>query len=239
MTRDLQIQISFIIPIYNEANNISGTLKKLNDVLIESNINYEIIVVNDGSTDNSLSVLERQRAKYKIKIITYSNNMGLGFAVKSCFNEIKGEYFCIIPGDGDMNSDAINKLIQNSAQADMILVYFQDDFLRGRVRRIISKLYTLLVTTITETYVQYINAPGLYKTSSIINTSFKFTNFIFISELNIKAYAVANSIKEIPVFYRSNIEAGRSLKAGSLIDIFKLLYTNFQINRSKSPMRVD
>ena len=50
-------KLSVIIPMYNEQENVVNTLKKVSDVLYSMNIDYELIIVNDGSTDNTLDLL--------------------------------------------------------------------------------------------------------------------------------------------------------------------------------------
>ena len=65
-----KIELSVIIPTFNEENNASRMLKNLTRKLDEINLKYEIILVNDGSTDNTFSVLKQLKDSYSnIKII--------------------------------------------------------------------------------------------------------------------------------------------------------------------------
>ena len=66
------IQVSIIIPVYNEDKSILEVLKRIH-ATVDSQNNFEIIVINDGSTDNTLKVLEENNTLYN-QLITYGNN---------------------------------------------------------------------------------------------------------------------------------------------------------------------
>jgi len=98
-------KLSIIIPMYNEQENVVNTLKKVSDVLYSMNIDYELIIVNDGSTDNTLDLLKKEAEKYKrLRIITYEKNRNLGGALKIGFEKAKGDH--IITIDSDLSYDA-------------------------------------------------------------------------------------------------------------------------------------
>lgn len=74
--------ISVIIPAYNEGKRIYNSLKRIRDYLSRKNYSFEIIVVNDGSNDNTVQVATKIKDR-RIRIITYSKNQGKGHAVKT------------------------------------------------------------------------------------------------------------------------------------------------------------
>lgn len=91
--------------MYNEEENVVNTLKKVNDVLDSLNIDSEVIVVNDGSTDRTLEILRLESQKYKrFKIATYEKNKNVGYALKFGFERASGDY--IITIDSDLSYDA-------------------------------------------------------------------------------------------------------------------------------------
>ena len=87
---DKSIQVSIIIPVYNEDKSILEVLKRIHATVDSQNI-FEIIVINDGSTDNTLRVLEENNTLYN-HLITYETNFGKGNAVKKGLEVSKGEY---------------------------------------------------------------------------------------------------------------------------------------------------
>jgi glycosyltransferase involved in cell wall biosynthesis len=96
--------ISVVIPVYNEEENIKELHEKLISVLPAITENYEIIFVDDGSTDNSFGVLkEINRDNKKVKVIKLRRNFGQSAATAAGLDYAKGEL--IITIDGDMQND--------------------------------------------------------------------------------------------------------------------------------------
>ncbi len=120
--------ISFIIPVYNKGNIIFKSLTSLIHHLSKARIeDYEIIVVNDGSTDNSLGEAVRFKRfnghTEKIKIYHYNANIGKGFALRFGFYKSAGNPVIFLDGDTDIKTTQIIKglrvFFQN--QADMVI----------------------------------------------------------------------------------------------------------------------
>ena len=95
------MKISIIVPVYNEDSTVIQLLKRLNDTKVES-IEYEIIVINDGSTDSSKELLEKNKNLFT-KLIHNSRNSGKGFSVREGLKVSTGNY--IIFQDADLEYD--------------------------------------------------------------------------------------------------------------------------------------
>jgi glycosyltransferase involved in cell wall biosynthesis len=95
---------SIIIPIYNEADNLDELLKRLKDALKTAEATYEIIAVNDGSSDNTWQVLEAHAKSDKnLKIISFRRNYGQTAAIMAGISLSSGDV--IIPIDADLEND--------------------------------------------------------------------------------------------------------------------------------------
>ena len=98
------MDLSIVIPMFNEAENVEATLRKVKEVLSSFDGAYEIIAVNDGSLDNTLEILNSLTEKdAKLKIVSYSNNIGRGMALKKGFGQSTGEI--IVSIDADLSYD--------------------------------------------------------------------------------------------------------------------------------------
>ncbi len=96
------IEISIIIPFYNESDNVVFLLSAINEYFNENSINYcEVLFVDDGSTDNSVEVFKANigSAVFPSKIIKLSKNYGAHSAVKAGIKEAKGKYTMFLPAD--------------------------------------------------------------------------------------------------------------------------------------------
>lgn len=97
--------ISIVIPIYNEEQSIKNVINRIPD-----HLHYEIILVDDGSTDNSIKKVKEINNR-KIKIIQHNKNRGYGAAILSGFEHSIGKVIVTIDSDGQHNPEEIPALI--------------------------------------------------------------------------------------------------------------------------------
>jgi len=115
------MKLSIIIPVYNEERTVIQLLKQVVSVSFP-NIEKEIIVVDDGSTDNSKSKI--QNAKFKeIKFLYHEKNKGKGAAVKTGLAKATGEYVVIQDADLEYDPQQIEKLLQPIFKGKAEVVY--------------------------------------------------------------------------------------------------------------------
>lgn len=104
MKDNLEKGISIIIPIFNEEKSILELYKNLKETLDAINKEYELIFIDDGSTDSSFALLEKlHKSDTKIKVIQFRNNFGKSAAIIAGFKEAKG--LIIFTMDGDLQDD--------------------------------------------------------------------------------------------------------------------------------------
>ena len=102
------MKLSVVIPAYNEESCIERTILRLLLVLRKENINFQILVVNDNSTDSSEIVIQNVSNAYPE--VTYLNNSypnGYGFAVRSGLEHFAGDAVAIVMGDGSDDPDDV------------------------------------------------------------------------------------------------------------------------------------
>jgi glycosyltransferase involved in cell wall biosynthesis len=98
------MDLSIVIPMFNEAENVEATLSQVEEALVSFQGTYEIIVVNDGSLDNTLENLEKVAAQNgKVRVVSHSKNIGRGMALRTGFKESKGEI--VVSIDADLSYD--------------------------------------------------------------------------------------------------------------------------------------
>ena len=107
------LNISIIIPIYNEQDNIIQLIKEI-EVNLGKKINYEIIIVDDGSDDNTYKVLNTMKNNNKnIMIIRHKKNYGQSISLQTGIIAANSEYIVTLDGDGQNDPKDILKLIKS------------------------------------------------------------------------------------------------------------------------------
>ena len=143
-----KITLSIFVPCFNEEDNIADTLNNIKEGA--QNISYEVLVADDGSKDKSIEMVEKFKKinpNINIKIFHNESNKGIGFNYYATTNKALGEYYMMVNGDAVDPPSEIKKIISNIGKADMVLTYLNDK--RGIFRRIVSKMFVILINLIT------------------------------------------------------------------------------------------
>jgi glycosyltransferase involved in cell wall biosynthesis len=108
-------KVTIIIPAYNEEQGLKGTLGKL--IPISKNKGWEVIVIDDGSTDYTADVAVRHGAK----LISHPYNKGYGASLKTGIRNAEGGIIVIMDSDGQHDAADIEKLLEHLDQYDMVV----------------------------------------------------------------------------------------------------------------------
>ena len=103
---------SIIIPIFNEEENIENLIFEIiNNITKEEKINFEIIVVNDSSTDKSLEILEEISKKIEIIVVNNDKNVGQSYSILN--GVLSSKFDTIVTLDGDGQNDPKDMFASN------------------------------------------------------------------------------------------------------------------------------
>ena len=110
------MKVSIIVPIYNSSKYLN---KCLDSILNQTYNNIEIILINDGSTDNSLDIIEKYQEKNKNISIYDITNHGQGYARNLGIKNSHGDYIMFVDSDDYVDKDIVSKLINNIGDSDI------------------------------------------------------------------------------------------------------------------------
>lgn len=117
-------QLSVFFPAYNEEENIKNTIVQAVKVLKEIAGKWEVIVVNDGSTDKTAEIVKQLAKKDKrIRLITHKINKGYGGAIKTGIFNSRYPLICYMDSDGQFDFKEIKKFLAKIKKADLVLGY--------------------------------------------------------------------------------------------------------------------
>lgn len=117
------MKISFVLPVYNEEENIEAFLCDLHKYCQDLNLQYEFIIVNDGSGDDSHLIIRKLFKKYNCKYIKFSRNFGKEQAITAGLKKVSGDYCVIMDADYQHPFDLVEQLIKEIETSDSNMVY--------------------------------------------------------------------------------------------------------------------
>ena len=242
-------KIFYILPSYNESENIKPLLDKFNKFYKNKNNFIQIVFVDDGSTDNSLNILSKLRkkiaSKIKIKILKHKKNLGLGMALKTGFryslNRAKNKDV-IITMDTD-NSHTIElsyslakKIIYGKKDIVIASRYIKNSKIKGlqMSRKFLSSAAAILFKIFypiknVKDYTSGFRAFRVIKIKKIIKNNSNFfseTGFSASVDILLKLYPFRNQLNfyELPINLRYDLKKGKSK-----MKIIKTVYLNLRI----------
>ena len=143
--------ISIIIPVFNESESIGYLLDEVLNVMCSNKLNFEIVVVNDGSQDSTANVLDELTIKMKeLSVISLRTNYGQTAAMAAGFDNSNGEVVITLDGDLQNDPNDIPKLISHINEGyDLICGWRYDRKDKLINRRIPSKIANKLIANVT------------------------------------------------------------------------------------------
>jgi glycosyltransferase involved in cell wall biosynthesis len=117
-----QIELSFIIPAFNEEKSIECSLSNIEHIVREKQLTFEIVVVDDGSKDKTLTrAMEYANKNSHTKVVSYPSNVGKGHAVKAGFLKTAGEIIVLADSDMEIDLTTVPSYIEALKDADLVI----------------------------------------------------------------------------------------------------------------------
>lgn len=151
MSKNNSSFVSIVIPVYNEEANLLWHHKKITKHLKSLHLNYEIIYVNDGSSDKSLGILKQIRTKDShSRYISFSRNFGKEPATSAGLHVARGEAVVMIDADGQHPIEIIGDFIKKWHEGNKVVVGVRtSNTNEGFIKRYGSKLFNKTINSIT------------------------------------------------------------------------------------------
>lgn len=148
----MKVDLSIVVPVYNTSKYLKECLDSLVDQDLED---YEIIIVNDGSTDLSEPIIDRYAARYPFIHALIKENSGLADTRNYGLRFVRGDYVAFVDSDDRVAKDAYRKLLDKAKSEDLDLVvsdfrYFyedgiKEDFIKSGIREVTGDIHKDLI----------------------------------------------------------------------------------------------
>jgi len=245
--------ISIVIPLYNEQYRIENTLRRIQEYFSNVDFNYELIFVNDGSTDETNMIITKFKNNFDINPIRGNNchililnnevNMGKGFSVRKGILASKGKY--ILFTDADLSTDISEEqklfdYLKNGYDIVIASRGLKDSKLIERqniLRQSMGKFFNFLVKLILNLDYKDTQCGFKYFSRYAIDKIFPYleiNDFSFDVEILYLAKKLGLKVKEVPVSWINS----KNSKVRILKDSFKMIISLIKIRRMYSDFKV-
>ena len=213
--------LSIIVPALNEEEHLAGTVETILQATVDRVESFEIIIVDDGSTDQTSTLACRlAQGDDRIRVVHNPRSMGLGHAYKSGVALSGYEYVVMVPGDNETPIETIRAIIDNSSDYDIVLTYVLNPQVRPLYRRLLSRLFVWLVNTITGFRLRYYNGNCSIRCEILKDIPLKVNGHAYMAAILVRLLMRGYTYREIGVWLQSR-QSGRS-KAFKIKNVFSI-----------------
>jgi len=221
--------ISFLVTALNEEEHLVPTIRTIESAAAELGCDYEILLVNDGSTDATGEIADRYAVSSpRVRAIHNETNLGLGGAYKRAVGFASKEYVMWVCGDNSETVEHLVSVASHVGEADIVVPVLHAGPQRPFLRRATSKAFTQIVNLLFGLNVGYYNGTVIHKTELIAQVPIKTNSFAYQSEALVKMLRAGCSRVEVP--YSSRTYDGlfsNAMKPKNLAAVVKALCVMF------------
>jgi len=222
--------ITFFVPCLNEEGNVGRTLDTIVEVMRTRSNPYEILIVDDASADGSVTeIRERQRRYPDVRLSLFQNRFvrGLGRNYFIAAHRACGEYFMLVNGDAAEPAESIRTILDHLGEADAVVPYFGLRESRTLPRRLLSGVFTTLISLLSGHRLRYYNGPVLHRTENVRLWLSETAGFGYQAELLCRLLDERISVVEVQI---ANSDRNRGFsKAFTLGNLLSVMNTCFHI----------
>ncbi len=196
------LDLTLFVPCLNEEKRVVPTLETIRETLGEYPLSYEVLVVDDGSTDRTAEVVEEfMRAHPDAPVSLHRNprNLGLSRSFVDAAFRGRGEYFRLVCGDNVDSKRSMQAVLSLLGKADIIVPYYPVLPGKSKFRRLVSRTYTLIVDALSGYRLNYYNGCALYRRYDVMRWAPYNYGFGFQADLITKLLDERATFLEVPL----------------------------------------
>jgi glycosyltransferase involved in cell wall biosynthesis len=193
--------LSIVIPAYREAANILGTLTNVSTALADTGLEAEILVIDDGSTDDTAAIVRANLDRFPgVQLLINDRNRGFGWTYRRGVESATRPFIVMVHGDNAWGAATLADLFGRCGQADIVVGYTTDMWHSRTVgRTVASKTFTFLINRITGRHLHYYNGLQIHRADVLKALRIESTGFGFQAEVLVKALRQTRTIIEVPM----------------------------------------
>ncbi len=242
------IGITVVMPALNEENNILAALDNTLKAFRDYQVDGEIVVVNDGSTDRTEELVRGVMQKYTmVRLLVHPRPLGIGASFWNGVDSANTEAIVLLPGDNENDSSEIFRYYKLLEHVDIVIPFFFNREARSLFRNILSHIYRVIINITFSVILNYNNGKVLYRKSILNELGHRSSSFFFQTDILIRLIKRGYLFAEVP--YRLGIRGSGESKAisfpsfcqvvGGYLRLIKDIYFSKEIKVNKRKFDID
>lgn len=219
-------EFSLVIPFYNEEQGCELVTRHLIEELDQHGIDYELIPVNNGSTDQTGAILDRLAGSHpKIKVVTVAQNQGYGWGIISGLARSTGQYIGYVDGDTQVPPRDVIQLFERAREKGVDLCKGKRIArFDGLTRKVISSAYNLLFRWLFHCPVGDVNAkPKILSRDCYSRLALQSKDWFIDAEIVIKAHALGMRIEEVTIEFLPREQGASKVHVNAIFEFLRNL----------------
>lgn len=220
LARD-DISLSVIVPALNEERSIQGAVEGLIAALCKTVREWDIILIDDGSSDGTGAVAESlARKEPRIHVIHHDRPRGVGYSFLEGVKASSKRVVTWIPADGENDPDELLKYLPLIEHVDIVIPFVINTRVRPPLRRILSAVFLAIINATFRTHFNYTNGNNIYRKSVFDAVTPRSNGFLVHAECLVKAVRNGFAFAEVPVVLKKRCTGdSKALRLNSLFSI--------------------
>lgn len=223
MSRPAASSVSVVIPARNEEGNLKPCVEVVSAVLDDLFPEWEIIIVDDGSTDETGQLADCLASEHERVKALHLAGGGFAEAYRRGAQIATGQYVALIPGDNEIQALSVRAIFEAVGTADLVVPVTANQYDRPWLRRTLSRSFTGMVNTLFGHGFRYYQGPTVYPAELLRRLPVTTRGFAFLCEMLVRALGAGYRAVEVPMYLQPRA-AGTS-KAVSFYNIATSLRT--------------
>lgn len=232
--------LTVIVPALNEEGNIRAVCEGIAKLAERCLSDYEILVFDDSSRDQTASVVEEiQKKNPRLFLFRNTHTHGLGYNYQAGVLKARYSYVLMVPGDNEIVAESLEPMFRQAGLEDMLLGYLSNPEVRPRMRRFLSQLFVRLLNLLFGNKISYYNGPSAIRTE-VVRQFMPLTNsFTYMSALVVQSLKAGYSYQEVPLLLQKRrYGKSKAFSLGNAIRVIRDIIVLFwKVNFHPAPIR--
>jgi glycosyltransferase involved in cell wall biosynthesis len=221
--------LSIVVPAFNEGELVTQTADEIEKAVGDLVDRFEIVLVNDCSTDNTGAVIDRlARERPHIVAVHNPTNLGLGGAYKAGLAKAHLDNVMLVPGDNAASAEDLRRIIGEIGKADIVVPYVVNPAVRTPFRVFLSSSFTNLVNVMFGLKVPYYNGLVIHRREVVSSITIKTNSFAYQAETLVRLLRKGHSFVPVSIHIRERQDGEtKAFRLRNMIQIGQILLQLF------------